>query len=77
VREIILVEVETWDFVAEPNAKARNFVRLFSHKVDNAGRRSRLRPHIGFGYGKVDLRLYQALWRRAVSIDVEVRSVTL
>jgi hypothetical protein len=64
VREVILVQVETWDSFAEPYAKAWNLIRLFSQKVDEAGRRSRLRQHIGFGYGKV------------ISID-EVRSVTL
>jgi hypothetical protein len=58
LREVILVEGETWDFVAEPHAKARNLIRLFSHKVSEVGRRSRLGQHSGFWYGKVDWRLY-------------------
>jgi hypothetical protein len=61
MREVILVQVEAWHFVAQPYAKARNLTRLFSHKVNKAGRRSRLKQHIRFWYGKVDWRLHQLL----------------
>jgi hypothetical protein len=62
VREIILVQVETWAFVAESYAKAGNL--------------SRLEQDIGVGYGKVGRGLHQVLCWQAASIDVEVRSVT-